>query len=276
MKVIKSTERDIDRAVDLAFSMQSNKETRCRHLFIDATRKEIYDLFMSYIKRDEHELLLVEKDGRLEGVTPIYWIEEDFYVSYEQGPYGYDYESVSNCLLEYVVQNFKGYTFYINTANEHVKSINFYKSKDFEYAEKAVLLRLEDYKSEYENDCVQEVNSKNSKVIYEWIENHINEDTYWNSKRINENLDQFMILGYFDNEMKGHIIGRGKKDYTEVIAFSGDESVKEELFKSLITTAYKNGVKEIDLYTEDDYEESLGLKYGFKFYDSNNCFIKTL
>jgi len=276
MEVIKANINDIDRAVDLAFSMQDKIETRCRSLLIDTSRKQIYDLFMRYIKRDEHDILLVVKDGKLEGVTPIYWIEEDRYVSYAQGPYGYDYETVSNCLFEYVLENFKGYKFYVNTAREHTKSNKFYNNFGFEKIEEAVMLKLEDFSSDFSSDFVQGINEKNRQILYDWIEEHVDEDTYWNSVRINENLERFIILGYFDEGVKGHIIGRGSSNYTEIIAFSGDEIVKEELFKSFVSEADKKSVRSIDLYTEDDYEVLLGTKYGFELYDNNVCYIKYL
>lgn len=276
MKVVKANMNDIDRAVDLAFSMQSNKETRCRYLLLDASREQIHELFMKYIEGDSQDLLLVERDGKLEGLTPLYWMEEDQYVSYAQGPYGYDYEAVANCLYDYVLENFEGYKFYANTASEHLKSIKFFEGKGFEKIEEAVLLKLEDFKSDYFNGYVQTLNDINSKAIYDWIEKHIDEDTYWNSKRISENLERFIILGYFKDGIKGHIIGRGSVQYTEIIAFSGDKMIKEDLFKSFISKAYKRNVKQIDLYTEDEWEESLGNKYAFNLYDTNNCFLKYL
>lgn len=276
MKVVKAKINDINRAVDLAFSMQGKIETRCRNLSLDASREQIYEMFMSYIERDQHEVLLVEKDGKLEGVTPIYWMEEDLYVSYAQGPYGYDYEAVANCLYDYVAENFKGYKFYVNTASEHTESINFYENKEFQKIEEALMLKLEDFSSDYSNEFVQELDENNSRDLYDWVEKHIDEDTYWNSKRLSENLNRFIILGYFEKGLKGHIIGRGSTNYTEIIAFTGDEKIKEELFKSFISKAYKRNIKFIDLYTEDDYEVSLGTKYGFKLYDNNNCFLKYL
>ncbi len=276
MKVIKATKDAINRAVDLAFSLQGSVETRCRPLLVDATRKEIYELFLRYIEREEQDLLLVEKDGKLMGVTPIYWIAKDLYVSFSQGPYGYDYEAVANALYEYVAENFKGYKFYVNTAREHTKSIRFYESKGFEKIEDAVMLKLENFNSDYSNEFVQELNEINKKDMYEWIEKDIDENTYWTSTRINENLERFIILGYFDKELKGHIIGRGSVNYTEIIGFSGDEAIKEKLLKAFISTAYKKNVKKIDLYTEDNDEESLGIENGFQLYDNNYCFLKCL
>lgn len=276
MKIKKAKINDLDRAIDLAFSMQANIESRCRPLLADATREQISKTFMSYIDRDEHELLLVEKDGQLIGLTPLYWMKEDLYVTFYQGPYGYDYEAVANCLYDYVAENFKGYKFYVNTATEHTQSIKFYESKGFQKLEKAVMLKLENFSSDYSNDFVQELNDSNCNALYDWIEKHVDEDTYWNAKRISENLERFIILGYFENGIKGHIIGRCSVAYTEIIAFSGDEAIKEELLKSFISKAYKSNVTFIDLYTEDDYEVALGTQFGFKLYDNNNCFIQCL
>jgi len=276
MNVIKAKINDINRAVDLAFSMQGNLETRCRSLLIDATREQIYELFLRYIENDEHEVLLVEKEGKLLGLTPIYWMEKDLYVSYAQGPYGYDYQGVADSLYDYVVKNFKGYKFYVNTASEHTESIKFYESKAFQKIEEAVMLKLENFSSDYSSMFIQELNESNIKEIYEWIDKDISDDTYWNPTRINDNLDRFIILGYFDKEVQGHIIGRGSTNYTEIIAFSGNESIKEELLKAFISKACKRNIRKIDLYTEDVFEEALGIKCGFNLYDNNNCYIKYL
>jgi len=276
MKVIKAVKDDIDRAVDLAFSMQSKVESRCRSLALDASRQEIHKLFMDYIERDGHELLLVEKDGKLQGLSPIYWMEEDLYVSYAQGPYAYDYESVSNCLYDYVRDHFKGYTFYVNTAREHLESIKFFEKKNFKLEEDADMLKLVNFTSDYSNTFVEEINDKNSKIVYDWIDKHIDQDTYWNSKRISEHLYRFIILAYFDNGLKGHIIGRCSPKYTEIIAFTGDEVIKEVLLKTFVTKAHERDINFIDLYTEDAYEVELGKKHGFDLYDNNKCFIQYL
>lgn len=276
MEVRKGTMDDINMAVDLAFSMQGDILNRCRPLLLGASKKEIHKRFKNYIEGEEKELLIVEKNGKLQGLTPIYWIEKDAYVSYEQGPYGFDYEAVADYLFDYVKDNFKGYKFYVNTSKEHIKSNLFYEKKGFEKIEEAKMLKLENYTSDYSNEYVQELNENNSEELYSWINRNIDEDTYWNSKRISENLNRFIILGYFNQGIKGHIIGRGSADYTEIIAFTGDEITKEELFKTFISIAHKRGVKLIDLYTEEKYEILLGNKYGFKLYDDNNCFLKYL
>lgn len=276
MRVVKATKEDLDRAVDLAYSMQSNVETRCRNLLIDATKEAFYSKFNTYLEREEHDILLVEEEGKLVGLTPMYWMTDDQYVSYDQGPYGYDYQAVSDCLYDYIVEHYKGYKFYTNTAQEHVKSIEFFESKGFDKIEEAVLMKLEDFKSDHTNPLIEKLNEKNASTLYEWIEKNIDEDTYWNSTRIRENLDRFIILGYFDQGLKGHIIGRGSSQYTEVIAFTGDDDVKEALFKSFITASYENNVTSIDLYTEEDDEAALGKKYGFEMYDNNVCFLKHL
>lgn len=276
MAVVKAEIKDLDRAVELAYSLQSHKETRCRPLLMDASKAVLRSTFEKYIRQDEHELLLVESDGQLIGLTPIYWMEEDLYVSYSQGPYGLEYMTVANELYDYVQEHFGGYHFYVNTAREHEQSIEFYEAKSFDKIEEAVLLKLEVSKSEYDSEWVQEIDSENKETILKWVDGHIDEDTYWNGQRISENLEGFIILGYFNKGLKGHIVGRGSKKYTEIIALSGEDEVKEALMKAFAMASYQKKVEFIDLYTEDPFEIELGEKNGFVLYDTNNCYLKYL
>ncbi|MCH4890935.1 hypothetical protein EZV73_25365 [Acidaminobacter sp. JC074] len=274
MNVVKATIEDLDKAVDLAYDMQRHVNTRCRPLLADVSRHDLYERFKRYIRSDEHDILLVEKGGKLEGFSPVNVIEEDFYIAYTQGPYGYDYDAVSECLYNYLKENYPGYKLYVNTAKEHRLSIDFYENKGFRLEEEAQMLKLETCPYSYSDDHIEEINTCNRNLIFDWIEKHVDEDTYWNSNRISDNLERFIILGYFNEGIRGHIIGRGSNDYTEVIAFSGNPKVKEELLKVFISKAYEKNVNLIDLYSEDEFEASLGIKYGFDLYDNNLCYIK--
>jgi len=276
MRVLIAEEKDIDRAVDLAMSLQDNPETRCRPLGQKASRQELYDYYLTYVRGDSDNLLLVEDEGRLVGCTGMYWMEADKYVTYIQGPYGYDYQGVSTCLYNYILDHFKGYSFYVNTAREHKQSIAFFESKGFNQIEDAVLMTLENYRGDYWHQAVEGINDTNKEVLFQWIDRHVDEDTYWNSDRISQRLDYFIILGYFDQGLKGHIIGRGSSDYTEVIGFTGSDHVKEELFKTFLTEAGRKNVNSIDLYTEEADEVALGHKYKFDLTDNNQCFLKHL
>lgn len=267
---------ELDAAVDLAFGLQKKIETRCRPLLLNVSREKLYNEFMHYITQEEKALLLVKECNDLVGVSPIYWISEDCYVAFSQGPYGYDYEVVANCLYHYVMERFKGYTLYVNTAKEHTASQAFYLDKDFSLEEVAVMLKLEDFESDYRHSNVQGLSEENNIVLFDWIDKYCDETTYWNSKRMRRKLDRFIILGYFDEDIKGHIVGRGSDFYTEVIAWSGENEVKEILLKSFITEASKKGVNFIDLYTEEVDESSMGERVGFELYDNNMCYIKKL
>ena len=276
MEVIKAKIGDIDRAVEFAYNLQGKISKRCRPLLIDASREDFNKIFTIYIERKEHDVLLVEDNGNLIGLSPIYWMEEDSYVSFSQGPYGDDFDLVANALYQYVFDNYKGYKFYVNTASEHKMACNFYESKSFEKLDEASMLKLENYRSNYISEFVYELNSDNEDEFYNWISTKVDDNTYWNAERIRSNLDNFIILGYFDKEIKGHIIGRGSVDNTEIIAFSGCNVVKEELLKTFVSKAYSNGVSSIDIYADKKTDAIIGIKCGFKVYDNNICYLKNL
>jgi len=48
MKVIKATKRDLMDAVELAYSLQIDEETRCRPFLIDVSKDKLYELFLRH------------------------------------------------------------------------------------------------------------------------------------------------------------------------------------------------------------------------------------
>ena len=234
-------------------------------------------MFEEYIEREEHDLLLVVDDeNEIVGVTPYYWIEKDNYVSYYQGPYGIDYEKTSSLFLDYIETNYVGYKFYINTAKEHINSRNFFSNNGFIQIEYASLMDLYKFDDLNFANEIYLLDNSNANKFYDYIDGDVSEDTYWNSKRISENLEKFIILGYFNKDIKGHVIGRKGKENIEIIGFTGTHIIKDELFKALISRVSKTNLGSLTLYTEDEYEVKLACKYKFTFTDNNVCFIKYL
>ncbi len=277
MNVIKASINDLKEAVDFSYKLQLIESTRCRPLLVGCEQDELYKLFLSYIEREMHDLLLLKEDNILIGVTPIYWMVDDKYVSYSQGPYCSDYDKVSKVFLKYVEENYKGYKFYINTAKEHLESIEFFKCNNFIQLEDAKLMKLEHFNIREFSSKVQLLSNENMSILYSWIDKVIGEDTYWNTERISMHLERFIILGYINSNIEGHIIGRkGGTSSIEIIGFTGSSIVREDLLKAFINHVSDQGLSRIELYTEEENDILLGDQYGFITYDSNVCFIKNL
>ncbi len=270
------TLKDLDEAVDLAIKLQRNEATRCRSLLIDCSRKDLFDYFKRYIERDNEDLLIIKDDGRIVAVTPYYWMDEDNYVSYSQGPYALDFEVAIKKFNDYIESKFKGYKLHANVAPEHKMAVTFYKENGFEIAETAKLIKLEDVK-----DCRLETNivaldDSNKEEVLSYIDKVTTSDVYWNAKRLSQKLDKFVILVSKDKEITGHIIGRGSYKYTEMIALTGTDEDKKRLIKSFIGACYRNKISKIDIYAETELEEKLALDHGFSIYDQTICLVKYL
>jgi len=277
MNVIKGTIYDIEEAVDFAFPYQSKINTRCRPLSINCKKEELTAIFESYVLRELHELLILKQDDKIVGVTPVYWMIEDKYVSYSQGPYCLEYKEGSLHFLKYIEEHFKGYKFYINTAKEHKLSNDFFHKNKFLKLEDATLLELEKFNVYKDSVETQLLDEKNKESIYSSIDRSIDEDTYWNSLRIKSALEKFIIIGYFNPDIKGFIIGRkGKKKSIEIINYTGNTYVKKELLRTFLNQVQIEKLLRVMLYTEEKFEIELGKKHGFKEYDSNVCYIKYL
>ncbi len=274
MKLIIGTTQDLAKAVDFALPLQHEKTTRCRPLLTSRNREKLYELFFKYIERDEHALLLIKDKDSIKGVCPIYWMEEDKYVSYSQGPYGVEYHTVSKMFLEYVTEHFKGYSFYINTSPDHIDSMRFFQKHRFTQVENASLMKLNDFGSGKHFPETALLIDNNADEFYSLLNQNIDEDTYWNPERISANLNRFIILTHKTESLDGYIIGRIGGDSIEIIGYEGIDEVKRVLLQSFIFKVKKTKLKQIDLYTELESEINIGSEFNFEIYDQNICFIK--
>ncbi len=276
MRIFMATMKELDSAVDFAFTLQMNPETRCRPLLVDCKHSELYNQFKKHIEREQHDLILVYEDKVLIGVTPYYWMTADKYVTYYQGVYARDYYRVADFIMRYIEENFSGYKFYVNTARENLNQVQFYEENNFVKLEDATMLNLIPFAIDTSNFKVQKLNESNKESLYTSIDKLVDDDTYWNVDRLSRDLGRFIILGIFNPSIQGHIIGRKGGDSIEVISLLGNFEIKEKLIKSLVNESYIHGIKIVDLYTEESEEVEIGISLGFKVYDNNICYIKYL
>ncbi|MCK8058162.1 GNAT family N-acetyltransferase [Fusibacter sp. A2] len=275
----KCTINELDEAVEFAFSKNQWVEERCRPFLVNEPVENIYADFKKYVETEFYDVLLQYDKDKLVGVTAIFWLVEDNYVSINRGIFAAkDYSVVAKRYLDYIQSNFKGYKYYINTAKEHQKSIDFYHAQGFELLEDAVLYKLDDFSGVSLISGMEELNTSNQDEIYTYLEPGITEDTYWNIERLKQQPEMFIIIGFFFDGLKGVIQARKYKNISvEIVGLEAEETqVKKDLMNALAKTCKDRGFKLIQLYTERQEEVQLGKELGYTYFDSNVCFLKKL
>lgn len=279
MEVVKGTLNELEEISRFAYEKNKTIEDRCRPFLVNESLESIRDSYKRYIEEDFFDVLLQYDGERLVGVTAVFWIVEDLYIQLTMGIFTVgNYIEVVNVYMDYFMDNFKGYKLYINTPKEHKRSIDFYNEKGFKLLEDAVLYHLDDLSNGSILNEVELLNPSNQNEIYCYLNQFMTEETYWNVERLKEHPEKFIILGYFQDGLKGTIHAQIYRDNSiEIVGLSAlNVSIKKILINALIKVSEDRKINKIQLYTEDYDEVRLGTELGFYYYDSNICFFKTL
>jgi len=279
MKILKCTLDDLDLIAEFAYTKNKIETERCRPFLANDSIEKIKVAYTRDIIEKERDILLMYDKDKLIGFTAFFWIPEDKYLQLIRGIYALNnYDLVASNFLNYFKENFRDYKMYTNNAKEHLNYNNFFLSKDFEQLEDAQLYKLEDYSNGFFSSKIDYLNQTNEDAIYLYMNKFIDEDTYWTTERLKNNLDKFIILGYFDKTIKGYIEAQIYKDNSIEICGLEAESkkIKSELMSALSKISDEKGFSSIFLYSERKDEIDIAKELNYKYYDSNICFMKQL
>jgi len=279
MKILKCTLDDLDLIAEFAYTKNKIETERCRPFLANDSIEKIKVAYTRDIIEKERDILLMYDKDKLIGFTAFFWIPEDKYLQLIRGIYALNnYDLVASNFLNYFKENFRDYKMYTNNAKEHLNYNNFFLSRDFEQLEDAQLYKLEDYSNGFFSSKINYLNQTNEDAIYLYMNKFIDEDTYWTTERLKNNLDKFIILGYFDKTIKGYIEAQIYKDNSIEICGLEAESkkIKSELMSALSKISDEKGFSSIFLYSERKDEIDIAKELNYKYYDSNICFMKQL
>jgi len=279
MKILKCTLDDLDLIAEFAYTKNKIETERCRPFLANDSIEKIKVAYTRDIIEKERDILLMYDKDKLIGFTAFFWIPEDKYLQLIRGIYALNnYDLVASNFLNYFKENFRDYKMYTNNAKEHLNYNNFFLSRDFEQLEDAQLYKLEDYSNGFFSSKIDYLNQTNEDAIYLYMNKFIDEDTYWTTERLKNNLDKFIILGYFDKTIKGYIEAQIYKDNSIEICGLEAESkkIKSELMSALSKISDEKGFSSIFLYSERKDEIDIAKELNYKYYDSNICFMKQL
>ena len=279
MNIKLCTNEQIIDAAKFAFERNAIEEYRCRPFLLNESYENIEKSYREYVDKEFQDILLQYENEELVGVTGIYWIKEDNYLSIIRGIFAEGiFSIVARNFIEYLESEYCGYKLYINTAKEHKKSIEFFTKSGFELLEDAQLYNLYDFEDCKYDESVTDLNQSNKSQIFDYLNTIITDDTYWNVERVSDNLDKFIVLGYYKDGIKGALYAQIYKDKSVEIfgMVAEDYKSKKSLIKSLGYRCKEMKAKKLILYSENIEEIEVAIDLGFKYYDSNVCFVKVL
>lgn len=233
--------------------------------------------------RDTEETLVFENAGAVQGIISYYWIPEDRYVQ----TFCFNInEGTRQALSEfqaYVREQLPGFDLYMGFPVENREAVEYLAGNGFECIE-------DDYNNTAFLDRLEKIPVSGSMIhinrdnydIFRRLHSQIEGDMYWNSDRIFENLDDWMIqVREKDGIPQGTVYYRAIEDWWyEIygIDMNNDEydpEVFSDLLKAALNDSRSRGCKAMTFFCDEEYEK-ITVDCGFTCIGNYHCYRKHL
>ena len=228
---------------------------KTKEMFISSARESF--------ERETEQLLLFELDGKILGMIHYYWLPEDHYLSTSSFQVSTATEQALSEFMAFAKQRFRGYDLFLGFPAENQDAVKFLAEHGFDcieddYNNTAFLEKCGNFPENPGLIRIDRENYEKFRVLHEQIEG----DMYWNSERILNDLDNWVI---FVKEENGRPQGAvyyidAKDDWFEIFGIDIDGHQKRpKLFRELVMAALQDakgrGGKVMTFFCEKEEEE---------------------
>lgn len=279
----KCTEQEYKKYADFVYELAVDLSKSGYPTYCDGikTKEMFLEQAENSFSRKTEEILLFEYDGTVEGWIHYYFLPEDNYLSTKSFNINSHIEIALREFLDYVQERFKGFDLFLGFSKKNEAAVDFLASNGFECIEEscnniAVLNQLEP--TDRKDDIVRI--TKENFGPFSALHRQAEGDMYWNTERINADIDNWIILaeicngeangaGYFmvDDEGWFEIYGIDMKDGVF------DPKLFEGLLNKALNTAKELNGKYMTFFCEER-EREITDKLGFKCVDEYICYKK--
>ena len=261
-------EKYIDFAYDLALDLSKSGYPTYRDGI--KTKDMFVERLLKAFDREDEQMLLFVHDGAVQGIIHYYWIPDDFYLQTNAFCINEATETALSEFLTFVGERFQGYDVFLGFPAENEQAVNYLSGRGFECIEddfnNTVFLDKCNYVPESKEILqINKENYEDFRIIHSQIEG----DMYWNSDRIYEDLDNWIILiKKTEGKPQGAVYYTDADDgWYEIFGIDIDsDKYDPELFQDLLNAAIADarlrGGRVMTFFCEKEYEET-ALKCGF-------------
>ena len=281
----KCTDEEFYRYADFVYELALDRSRSGYPTYTDGikTKEMFIERSEKGLKRDTEEIVLFEHEGTVEGWIHYYWLPEDNYIATTGFYIAEHTEEAMEQFIELVKDRFSGYDLYLGFSTDNQKAVGYLSDHGFECIENSFnnTLYVDKYqKAEHVNDVIRI--SENNYELFRWVHSQIDGDMYWNSDRILDDIDDWMLLVKLrDRQPVGAIYYTGLHDddkWCEIFGLDIDNDVfDEEIFNDLmgqaLNTVKDNGGIYVTMFCERREQEHVG-KFGFECIGEYVCYKK--
>ncbi len=279
--LVECTKNDFEKYMDLAYELALDPSKSGYPTYSDGikTKAMFAERLLKAFEREDEQMLLFIHEGSVRGLIHYYWIPEDRYLQTNAFCICEATEQALSEFLAFVGERFRGYDAYLGFPAENQKAVEYLTGRGFECIEddfnNTAFLDKCDHAPEVGGMIgIDKENFDRFRILHEQIDG----DMYWNSDRIFENLDEWIVLvKESDGKPRGAVYYTDAGDgWFEIFGIDIDrERYDPELFKDLLNAAIadarRRGGKTMTFFCEKEYEEA-ALECGFVCVGNYRCF----
>lgn len=264
--LVKATKEEIEQYMDLAYSLATDQTKSGYRLWSDgiSTKEEFVDYAWKSYRNEDRDILLFVIDGVVEGWIQFFFIEEDRYLQTNGFLIRKNTEQALAEFLEYAHVHFSGYDLYFGFPKRNTDAISFLQKRGCRLIQESYhdVFVFGDSEIRPETAGIVRVTKRNFAEFRELYRS--DPETYWNSERIFQALDEWLIyLLYREKTAVGYIFARND----EIVGLGyRDDRFDKSAYKALVSVIMRDfqaaGYKHMIFFNEEESQPA-ALELGF-------------
>lgn len=281
----KCTQQEFEKYADFVYQLALDPAKSGYLCYSDGIKTKAMFLEQSQraLGADTEEILLFEYNGVVEGWIHYYCIPEDKYLSTESFAIAHHTAIALQEFLDLLQARYKGYDLFLGYDKKNCAAIDFLASNGFvciedDYNTNAFLERYSPIAAP--NDVVRI--TKDNYDLFRTLHRKVENDMYWNSDRIYEDMDNWVI---FAKICQGEAVGSvycmtGDDEWFEIFGIDRkddafDAALVGDLLAKALNTAKELGGKYMSFFC-DKQEQTVADRLGFVCVGEYVCYKKQL
>ena len=279
--LLECTKNDFEKYKDFAFELALDLSKSGYPTYRDGikTKAMFFERLLKAFDREDEEILLFVYDGAVQGLIHFYWITDDRYLQTNAFCVNAATEQALSEFLSFAGERFKGYDVFLGFPAENQKAVDYLSGQGFECIEDDFNNTAYLDKCDHVPECDEITQiSKETYDCFRILHKQIEGDMYWNSDRIYEDLDNWIILvKNSEGKSQGAVYYMHADDgWYEIFGIDidcgkYDPALFKELLDAAIADSWRRGGKVMTFFCDKEYEET-ALKCGFVCVGNYLCY----
>lgn len=244
------------------------------------TKEDFIDLCRRGLTRDDRQVLLYLEEGVVSGWIQFTHLKEDAYLQTDIFNIAGDIRQALTEFASYCQEHYHGYTLYFGFPADNKEAVSYLAECGWTCVEQSFndVLFFDRYQTQPVDSGILKVDRKNF-ADFRKLHEPIEEDMYWNSDRLWEDLEHWEIFLYYrDQRPAGAIYYTDEDVLVEIFGVDfADNRFDEDVFRRLLTKALndcKESGKKYMVFFNDKESQSITLDMGFHCVGEYVLFVK--